>query len=378
MNKELLLALEQIQESKGISKEVILDAIAKALEKSYEKNFQDEKNVEVVADSEAGEFHVYQIKEVVDEVNDPINEISPIKAVEYKKNAIVGDKIRIELRPKDFGRIAAQTARNIIVQKLRDAERDVLYDEYIDLKNEMIVGTVRRQDHNNVYVDLGRAEGVITAREQIPGEILRADDHVKVYVTDVRSSGKGSQVMLSRSHPQLIVRLFEQEVPEIEEGLIEIHSVAREAGSRTKIAVSSNSADIDAIGACVGYKGVRINTIVDEVGGEKMDIIIYDEDPRTFISNALSPCKVNRVLIKENEKEATVIVDEDQLSLAIGREGQNVRLAARLTGWKIDIKGQDSFNEEDYLDYEGPENNDSTELDDLFAIPENYIGAEND
>lgn len=366
MNKELLQALDELQSTKGISKEVILDGVAKALEKSYEKNFEDETNVEVTADPETGDFHVVQIREVVENVEDPIGQISLEEAQKSMKNAQVGDTVRVEVKPNNFGRIAAQTARNIIIQKLRDAEREAVYDAYIDRMKEMIIGTVQRTDHNNIYINLGKTEGVITKREQIPNEHLHVGDRVKLYVCDVRVSSRGPQILLSRAHSNLVARLFEQEVPEIADGIVEIYSVSREAGSRTKIAVYSKDPNVDPIGACVGYKGNRVNLIVDELNGEKMDIIIYSENPKEFIANALSPSEVTHVILQEEEKAATVIVPDDQLSLAIGKEGQNVRLAARLTGWKIDIKGEAQYNE-DPSAFE-PANKD--EAIDIFALPQ--------
>ena len=366
MNKELLQALDELQSTKGISKEVILDAVAKALEKSYEKNFEDETNVEVTADPETGDFHVVQIREVVENVEDPIGQISLEEAQKSMKNAQVGDTVRIEVKPNNFGRIAAQTARNIIIQKLRDAEREAVYDAYIDRMKEMIIGTVQRTDHNNIYINLGKTEGVITKREQIPNEHLHVGDRVKLYVCDVRVSSRGPQILLSRAHSNLVARLFEQEVPEIADGIVEIYSVSREAGSRTKIAVYSKDPNVDPIGACVGYKGNRVNLIVDELNGEKMDIIIYSENPKEFIANALSPSEVTHVILQEEEKAATVIVPDDQLSLAIGKEGQNVRLAARLTGWKIDIKGEAQYNE----DPSAFEAVNKDEAIDIFALPQ--------
>lgn len=370
MNKELLQALDELQNTKGIAKEVILDAMAKALEKSYEKNFQDETNVEVIADEMTGDFHVYQLREVVEKVEDPIRQIRLEDAVVRYPKAQVGDSIRIEVQPDNFGRIAAQTARNIIIQKLRDAEREAVYDAYIDRMKEMIVGTVQRIDNNNVYINLGKTEGVITKREQIPRERLHVGDRVKLYVCDVRISSRGSQILLSRAHPNLVARLFEQEVPEISDGVVDIYSVSREAGSRTKIAVWSHDPNIDPIGACVGYKGNRVNLIVEELVGEKMDIIIYSEDPKQFIANALSPSAVNKVILNEEDHSAVVIVPDDQLSLAIGKEGQNVRLAARLTGWKIDIKGQTQYDGDPVAFGEDEQEQESI---DLFALPTEKI-----
>lgn len=366
MNKELLQALDELQNTKGIAKEVILDAMAKALEKSYEKNFQDETNVEVIADEMTGDFHVYQLREVVEKVEEPIRQIRLEDAVVRYPKAQVGDSIRIEVQPDNFGRIAAQTARNIIIQKLRDAEREAVYDAYIDRMKEMIVGTVQRIDNNNVYINLGKTEGVITKREQIPRERLHVGDRVKLYVCDVRISSRGPQILLSRAHPNLVARLFEQEVPEISDGVVDIYSVSREAGSRTKIAVWSHDPNIDPIGACVGYKGNRVNLMVEELVGEKMDIIIYSEDPKQFIANALSPSAVNKVILNEEDHSAVVIVPDDQLSLAIGKEGQNVRLAARLTGWKIDIKGQTQYDSDPVAFGEDEQEQESI---DLFALP---------
>lgn len=346
MNKKLIEALDDLEESKGVSKEVIIDALEKALEKSYEKNFNDATNVDVIVDRENGDIQVYALREVVDDVEDRVTEVGLEEAKTILPSAELGDTIRVEVKPKNFGRVAAQTARNIVLQQLRDAERESIYNEYIDRMHEMITGTVQRVDYSNVYINLGMTEGVIPKNEQIPGEQLEAGERVKLYVADVRNSTKGAQVILSRSHYNLVVRLFEQEVPEIAEGVVEIYSVAREAGSRTKISVFTNDPFVDSIGACVGYKGGRVNLIVDELNGEKMDIVIYDKDPGVFISNALSPSKVNQVIVNHADHEAIIIVPDDQLSLAIGKEGQNVRLAAKLTGWKIDIKGQSQYDED--------------------------------
>lgn len=344
MNKELIRALDEVERNKGISKEVILDALEKALEKSYEKNFDDNTNVEVNINEETGDIKVYALKEVVEEVNDPMREISLAEARLKRKRIEIGDTMKIEVKPKNFGRVAAQTARNIVIQKIRDAERESIYEEYIDRLREMITGTVQRIDFNNYYINLGKTEGVVPPVEQIPQEVVKAGDRLKLYVADVRNTAKGPQILLSRAHPQLVVRLFEQEVPEVTDGTVEIMSVAREAGSRTKLAVFSNDPNVDPIGACVGPRGSRVNTIVEELQGEKMDIIIYDKDIKKFISNALSPSQVERVITNMPEKSAVVIVPDDQLSLAIGKEGQNVRLAARLTGWKIDIKGRSQYD----------------------------------
>lgn len=345
MNKELISALDDVERTKGLQKEVILSALEKALEKSYEKNYEDNTNVEVTINPENGDIKVFALKEVVETPENSFREISLEEAHTISKRAHLGDTLRVPVKPKNFGRVAAQTARNIVIQKIRDAEREMIYNEYIDRLNEMITGVVQRIDFNNLYINLGRTEGVILQNEQIPTESLQIGDRVKMYVADVRNNTKGPQVLLSRAHQNLVVRLFEQEVPEISDGTVEIYSVAREAGSRSKIAVFAHDPNVDPIGACVGYKGARVNIIVDELNGEKMDIIIYDKDPAVFISNALSPSKVVKVICNHQEKTAVIIVPDDQLSLAIGKEGQNVRLAARLTGWKIDIKGYAKYVE---------------------------------
>lgn len=379
MNDKLFEALDALEKTKGISKDAILEALEKALEKSYEKNFKDNNNVQVQVNKTSGEIHVYSIRKVVDKVEDPYTELCLEEAKKMKKSAKVGDEIKVEVKPKNFGRVAAQTARNIIVQNLQQAERKQVYEDYSDKLYEIITGTVQRINRNNIYINLGKTEGVITPKEQIQGERLKAGDRVKLYVANVEDpdkvKSKNSQILLSRSHPNLVIRLFEQEVPEIADGLVEINSIAREAGSRSKISVYSTDPNIDPIGACVGYKGARVNYIVEELHGEKIDIALYDTNPKVFIANALSPARINHVISNVKEKSAVVIVADDQLSLAIGKEGQNVRLAAKLTGWKIDIKGESQymenpseydsleFTEEDLLKEknEGPEENDDVE-----------------
>lgn len=392
MNKKLIEALEDLEESKGISKAVILEALEKALEKSYEKNFNDNTNVSVHINDNNGDIKVYALKTVVDEVEDKYSQISLEEAKTVRKTAAIDDVVQVEVKPKNFGRVAAQTARNIVIQKLRDAERESIYDEYINRVKEMITGTVQRVDYNNIYINLGMTDGVVPQSEQIPGETYEAGDRIKLYVAEVRNNTKGPQVLLSRANHNLVIRLFEQEVPEIADGTVEIFSIAREAGSRSKLAVFSNDPNVDPIGACVGYKGNRVNVIVDELSGEKMDIVIYDKDSSVFISNALSPSKVNKVIINEPDNSAIIVVPDDQLSLAIGKEGQNVRLAAKLTGWKIDIKGQSQY-EESQEEYDATESyfDDAQEDDltsdnevdevDLFAMPDDYeagIASEDD
>lgn len=339
-----MLALDELEKDKNIDKGVILEALEKALIKSYQKNYDNAENVDVVVDKETGNIEVFALRTVVDEVNDNINEISLKEANEIDKELGIGDVARIKIAPKNFGRVAAQTARNIVIQKIRDAQRDSVYGEYLDRENEMITGTIQREDKYNVYINLDKIEGVVPLKEQVASERYIPNERMKFLIKDVKSSSKEPQIILSRSSENLVKRLFELEVPEINDGTIEIYSIAREAGSRTKIAVFSNDDAIDAVGACIGYKGVRVNSIVDELQNEKIDIINYDKDIKVFISNALSPADIVDVLINEKKKQSLVVVNDYQLSLAIGKEGQNARLAARLTSWKIDIKSKEDFD----------------------------------
>ncbi|MDI9502045.1 MAG: transcription termination/antitermination protein NusA [Tissierellia bacterium] len=347
MDADFILALNEIEREKGIPKSVIFDALKKALEKSYEKNFNDKANVIVEIDEESGKIDVFSLLDVVEDVHDPVTEILLDSARNMQAGVKVGDVIRKPVTPKDFGRISAQTARNIVIQKIKDAEREVVYNEFADREKEMITGTVQRYERNNVYINMGRTEGLLPLSEQVPGERVVANQRMKLFIQEVRNSPKGPQIVLSRANPGLVIRMFETEVPEISDGVVEIFSIAREAGSRTKIAVFSRDENVDPVGACVGFKGARVRAIVDELGGEKIDIIVWDKDIRTFIANALSPSKVTRVIVKEKEKTALVVVPDDQLSLAIGKEGQNARLAAKLTGRKIDIKGESFVTEEE-------------------------------
>lgn len=344
MNEEFMLALDELEKDKNIDKGVILEALEKALIKSYQKNYDNAENVDVVVDKETGNIEVFALRTVVDEVNDNINEISLKEANEIDKELVIGDVARIKIAPKNFGRVAAQTARNIVIQKIRDAQRDSVYGEYLDRENEMITGTIQREDKYNVYINLDKIEGVVPLKEQVASEKYIPNERMKFLIKDVKSSSKEPQIILSRASENLVKRLFELEVPEINDGTIEIYSIAREAGSRTKIAVFSNDDAIDAVGACIGYKGVRVNSIVDELQNEKIDIINYDKDIKVFISNALSPADIVDVLINEKKKQSLVVVNDYQLSLAIGKEGQNARLAARLTSWKIDIKSKEDFD----------------------------------
>ena len=345
MNKEFIIALEELEKTKNVDKRIILEALEKALVKSYQKNYDNNENVDVSIDDETGEIEVYSLKNVVDEVNEPIAEISKTKAKEIDPKLDLGDICRVKIAPKNFGRVAAQTARNIVIQKIRDAQRDSVYSEYLDRANEIITGVVQREDKFNIYINLDKIEGIIPIKEQVENETYTPNQRIKVLIKEVKNTTKEPQIILSRKDKALVVRLFELEVPEITNGIIEIYGIDREAGSRTKIAVFSNDPEIDSIGACIGFKGSRVNSIVEELQGEKIDIINYDKDIKVFIKNSLSPAEINEVYINDKKKQSLVVVREDQLSLAIGKEGQNARLAARLTGWKIDIKSQEEFDQ---------------------------------
>lgn len=338
MNKELIGALEILEKEKGISKEVIKEALEAALIAAYKRNYGTSQNVEVKFDEDTGDIKVLQVKEVVEESFDSQTEIALADAREKNRAYEVGDKIKFEVTPANFGRIAAQTAKQVIMQRVREAERSVIYNEYIEYQDDLMTGTVERQDDRFIYINLGKVEAVLSQRDQIENEVYNAHDRIKVYVSNVEDSTKGPQVFVSRTHPGLIKRLFEQEVPEIYEGVVEIMSVAREAGDRSKVAVTSRNPEIDAVGTCVGPKGARVQAIVDELNGENMDIVEWSDDPSVFIQNALNPAEVIDVQFDDVEKSCTVVVPDYQLSLAIGKRGQNVRLAAKLTGYKIDIK----------------------------------------
>ncbi len=354
MNKEFLDALADLEREKNISREEIITAIEDAVENAYKKNY-GASNVRVIVDRETGEVMVLMGKEVVEEVFDDMTEVSLEEALSYDDRYEIGDIIEYQVDPKDFGRIAAQGAKQVVVQKIREAERANSYNEYIDKKGQIISGKVERINNGTMLVSFGNTEGIIPASEQVKGESFKLGDRIKVYVMDVKKENKGPQVFLSRSHPGLVRGLFELEIPEIADGTVEIKGIAREAGSRTKIAVYSHDENVDSVGACVGNRGARVQAIADELFGEKIDIIVWDEDPAVLVSNVLRPAVVEGVYVNEDEKMATAVVPEQQLSLAIGREGQNVRLAARVSGWKIDIKSkaqleQSGFNFDEYLD----------------------------
>lgn len=340
MNTEFLEALEEIAQSKGIDMEVLLEAIEAALISAYKKNFGSAQNVRVEVHRATGEFKVFSRKQVVEKVNDERTEISLEEARKIDPRYDINDVVEFEVTPKEFGRIAAQTAKQVVVQRIREAERNIIYDEYVNKEQDIITGVVQRQEGGNVFIDLGRTEAILTLQEQMPGEEYRPHDRIKAYIVEVKKTTKGPQILVSRTHPGLLKRLFELEVPEIAEGIVEIKAIAREAGSRSKIAVASRDENVDPVGACVGPKGARVQTIVNELKGEKVDIIKWSSDLAVFVANSLSPAKVLSVEVNEAEKTARVIVPDYQLSLAIGKEGQNARLAAKLTGCKIDIKSE--------------------------------------
>lgn len=343
MNRDFIEAIDALVKEKDISKDVLIDAIESALVSAYKKNYGTSQNVRVNIDREEGDINVFMRKDVVEEIEDDMVEISLEEAQEIDPRYMAGDIVEYQVTPRDFGRIAAQTAKQVVVQRIREAERGMIFDDYITKQGELITGTIQRISNETIFVNMGKAEGILAATERVPGEVYKVNDRIKVYIMDVKKTTKGPQVFLSRSHPGLVKRLFELEVPEIEDGLVEIKSISREAGSRTKIAVWTEDENIDPVGACVGTRGARVQNIVDELFGEKIDIITWSEDPKILISNVLSPAKVEEVLINEEEKSATVIVPDYQLSLAIGKEGQNVRLAAKLCNWKIDIKSHSQY-----------------------------------
>ena len=365
MNKEFIQAIEDLEKERHISKDILIEAIESALVSAYKKNYGTSQNVRVDIDQETGDINVYMRMDVVEEIEDELTQLSLEEAREIDPRYEVGDIVEYQVTPRDFGRIAAQTAKQVVVQRIREAERGMIFDDFITRQGEIVTGTVQRISNETLFVNIGRTEGILSANEQVPGERYQVNDRLKVYIMDVKKTNKGPQVFLSRSHPGLVKRLFELEVPEIEDGDVVIKSIAREAGSRTKIAVYTEDEDIDPVGACVGQNGSRVRNIVDELWGEKIDTTTWDEDPAVLISNVLSPAKVEKVMVDEEEHAATVVVPDYQLSLAIGKEGQNVRLAARLCGWKIDIKShsqyfgegedfeeEEEYDGEEYVEYE--------------------------
>ena len=347
--KEILAVMDELEKERGISKDYLVEALEEALVKAYKQNFDADENVEnvkVTIDKQTGEMHVYSAREVVEELPVPELEISLEDARKIDKNYNVGDVVNIEIKPKDFGRIAAQKAKQVVVQKIREAEKEMVFTEFNDKKGEIVSGIIQKADGKIVVMDLGKLEGIMPLKEQIPTETYRVNDKIRGYVLEVEKGLKGTpQVIVSRSHPDFVRKLFEFEIPEIYEGLIEIKSISRDPGSRSKIAVYSRDENIDPVGSCVGQKGVRIQNIINELNGEKIDVIEWNEDPAIYIAAALLPAQVMAVDIKEDEKFAQVIVPDDQLSLAIGKSGQNARLAAKLTNWKIDIKSESQIRE---------------------------------
>jgi len=353
MNNELLDALNILEKEKNISKDTLLEAIENSLLTACKNHFGKAENIRVEIDKDTCEFHVWQSKNVVETVVDPVTEISVVDAKMHDSKLEVGDVYSTEVKSKEFGRIATQNAKNVILQKIREEERKVLFDEYYGKEHDIVTGVVQRYNGNNISINLGKVDAILTENEQIKGEHFKPTERIKVYVIEVKSTNKGPRILVSRTHPELVKRLFESEVTEVHDGIVEIKNIAREAGSRTKIAVYSNDPDVDPVGACVGLNGARVNAIVNELRGEKIDIINWNENAAMLIENALSPAKVISVIADADEKTAKVVVPDYQLSLAIGKEGQNARLAARLTGFKIDIKSETQAREAgDFMDYE--------------------------
>ncbi|MBP3627978.1 MAG: transcription termination/antitermination protein NusA [Anaerotignum sp.] len=367
-SKEFLTALELVAKEKGIDKEIIFEAIEASLVSACKKHFGTSQNIKVDMNRETGEVKCFTQKTVVETVEDPQLEISLEMARVLNPSYAVDDIVDIEVTPKNFGRISAQTAKQVVVQKFREAEREILFNQYITKEREVVTAIVQRKERRNVIVQMGKIDAVLAANEQIPGEQYNFMDRVKVYVLEVKQTTKGPQIFVSRTHPELVKRLFEQEVPEVHDGTVEIKSIAREAGSRTKIAVYSKNENVDALGACVGQNGYRVNVIVNELGGEKIDVINWSEDSREFIAAALSPSKVLEVKLNEAEQSAKIVVPDHQLSLAIGKEGQNARLSAKLTGWRIDIKSETQARETNFLADEEPVVEEAEEMDALEAI----------
>ena len=393
MNKELMGALDELEREKNISKETLLDAIEQSLIQAYKNHFGKADNVHVTINRETGDFSVYADRKVVEFVEDPAEEVSLVEAQKQNTNAEVGDILKVPVHSDKFGRIATQNAKNVILQKIREEERKVLFDQYHGNEKEVVTGIVQRVVGHNVSVNLGKADAILAENEQVKGETFKPTERIKVYILEVKDTPKGPRILVSRTHPGLVKRLFESEVAEVKDGTVEIKSIAREAGSRTKLAVWSNDPDVDPVGACVGVNGARVSAIVNELRGEKIDIINWDENPAILIENALSPAKVIAVMADPDEKTALVVVPDYQLSLAIGKEGQNARLAARLTGYKIDIKNEtqaiesgelpadymnmaenyeDDYQEEEYSDeeYSADEESEEEVSDDLDLYEE--------
>ena len=385
MSKELMEALDALEKEKNISKESLFDAIENSLMTACKNNFGKADNVKVEVYRQTCEFHLYAEKTVVetaDDVMDPAEDISPEDAAKIDRHAKVGDIVRVPLDSKNFGRIATQNAKNVILQKIREEERGAIYNEYFEKEHDIVTGVVQRFIGRNISINLGHADAILTENEQVKGESYRPTDRIKVYILEVRNGNKGPRILVSRTHPDLVKRLFEQEVTEIKDGTVEVKAIAREAGSRTKIAVYSQNPNVDPVGACVGVNGSRVNLIVEELRGEKIDVIEWDENPGNLIQNALSPAKIVAVFADPDEKTAKVVVPDYQLSLAIGKEGQNARLAARLTGYKIDIKSETQakdapgFRYEDYLDDEEEYEDEEFSEDEIDEADEEVLDEE--
>ena len=393
MSRDLRDALDVLEKEKNISKDTLLEAIEQSLIQACKNHFGKADNVHVMIDPETCDFSVYADRTVVEHVEDPALEISLVDAQKTNTNAEIGDVMKVEIQSKEFGRIATQNAKNLILQKIREEERKVVYDQYFEKEKDIVTGVVQRYIGKNVSVNLGKADAILTENEQVKGEKFEPTERIKLYVVEVKNTTKGPKILVSRTHPELVKRLFEAEVTEVRDGIVEIKSIAREAGSRTKIAVWSNDPDVDPVGACVGMNGARVGAVVNELRGEKIDIINWSDNPAILIENALSPAKVISVMADPDERTASVIVPDYQLSLAIGKEGQNARLAARLTGYKIDIKNEtqaiesgelpadymnmaenyeDDYQEEEYSDkeYSADEESEEEVADDLDLYEE--------
>ena len=372
MNTELMEALNVLEKEKNISKETLLEAIEQSLLQACKNHFGKADNVKVNIDGETGEFSVHAEKEVVEEVEDPVLQISLVDAQMKDPSYQLGDIVQVEIKSKEFGRIATQNAKNVILQKIREEERKALYNQYYEKEHDIVTGVVQRYVGRNVSINLGKVDALLTENEMVKGETFRPNERVKLYVLEVKDTPKGPKILVSRTHPELVKRLFESVVAEVHEGIIEIRGIAREAGSRTKIAVWSNDPDVDALGACVGMNGVRVNEVVDELKGEKIDIINWDDNPALLIENALSPAKVISVMADPDDHTAIVIVPDYQLSLAIGKEGQNARLAARLTSYKIDIKSETQAREAGDFDFYEEEEYEEEYDEEYDAYDETY------
>ncbi len=388
MSAELLYALEQLEKEKGIDKEIIIDALEQALISAYKKNFGSAQSVEVSIDRRTGEIRVYALKSIVEELTDPATEMSLEQANRFGPDFEIGDMVEVEVTPKKFGRIAAQTAKQVVMQRIREAERGLIFDEFSNREEDIVNGVVSRFDRKNIIIDLGRVEAVLPPSEQTPGEKYNVHDRIKIYVINVKKTSKSPQIYVSRTHPGLVKRLLELEVPEIADGTVEIKTIAREAGSRTKIAIFSRNENVDPVGACVGQRGGRIRAIVDELRGEMIDVIKWSSNDEEYIAASLSPAKVLQVDLDDESKVARVVVPDFQLSLAIGKEGQNARLAAKLTGWKIDIKSEsqlrdhiesqlfnmnsESYNDDEYEDSEDSDLDEDSDASDYEESGQEY------